>query len=381
MVVRREDGFVLRQSFEVSDAVLGRLLTEGRDEALYINVHSADFPGGEVRGQLEVLSDDTPVDGPLTLGGLLSGDQEVPPADTDAGGETTVRVTSGFGGDRTIVVEMTVTGLGIGPAAAMHIHGAPAGSNGGVILNLDPGGALRSETPADLAAAGIVTRTVWTGSGENERIEGTDGIDIMAGRGGRDVLKGGDENDALDGGSGKDKLLGGNGDDELTGGDQRDVLKGGRGSDVIVGGEGSDVVVTGGGRDTVVLDVAESGVDSVRDFSNSDTFAFVGDGEARVRFASTDAGEPSIGARDNAIVLTGARLSLEEALEIVAASGGAARPGAIVFADTSRGTINVAYSDDLSDAAADAAILAQLSGGAGLLGDLSARSFAFDDAV
>ena len=57
----------------------------------------------------------------------LSGSQEVPPVTTSATGVATVTVND----DMTVSVTVTTTGIA---ATAAHVHMAPAGQNGGVIV-------------------------------------------------------------------------------------------------------------------------------------------------------------------------------------------------------------------------------------------------------
>lgn len=63
----------------------------------------------------------------------LSGANEVPPVQTSASGNGTVKVNS----DRTVRVELKVSGMN--PTAA-HIHTGAAGANGGVIIPLQKKG-------------------------------------------------------------------------------------------------------------------------------------------------------------------------------------------------------------------------------------------------
>ncbi len=96
---------------------------------MYVNVHNANFPGGEIRGQLS-----TTTSGEQTqyLTGLLSGAQEVPANASAALGGVVVLV------DR-ITNEVTLTGIFTGltaNASAAHIHGGAAGTNGGVVVGL-----------------------------------------------------------------------------------------------------------------------------------------------------------------------------------------------------------------------------------------------------
>jgi hypothetical protein len=102
----------------VSAAQIETLLAGG----MYVNVHTAGFPAGEVRGQLFPT---TP-----TSTTTLSGANEVPPVATDASGTATARM-DGFG----LFVEGSFAGL-TGDFSAGHIHSAPAGANGEVVFPL-----------------------------------------------------------------------------------------------------------------------------------------------------------------------------------------------------------------------------------------------------
>lgn len=100
--------------------------------------------------------------------------------------------------------------------------------------------------------------TAKIGSGANDVLTGTSGVDLLVGGGGEDslsglgdvdilcagkgedVLDGGDGNDLLDGNIGDDVIVGGGGDDELLGGKGDDTLTGGADADEFSGGTGSD---------------------------------------------------------------------------------------------------------------------------------------------
>jgi hypothetical protein len=76
----------------------------------------------------------------------LTGAQEVPSADPDGSGTATLRLNPGNG---TICYELTVSN--IATATAAHIHAAPAGVNGPVVVPLVPpaGGSSTACTSAD----------------------------------------------------------------------------------------------------------------------------------------------------------------------------------------------------------------------------------------
>ncbi|WP_397446034.1 CHRD domain-containing protein [Polaribacter sp. R77954] len=96
---------------------------------LYVNIHSVDFPGGELRGQLLPNSDNY-------LQANLSGTHEVPSINTEANGNLVfelsgdVLTVSGSFDDLTGDVAVSVAG-------GAHIHDAVAGRNGGVVFVLD----------------------------------------------------------------------------------------------------------------------------------------------------------------------------------------------------------------------------------------------------
>ena len=126
---------------------------------VYANIHSSDFPGGEIRGNLvhsSLLFTNEPFDphfsDDLLLAATLNGDEENPPVSTDGHGLATVY----FNGDRTsAIVNVTVDGLS-GPIVAAHIHDGNPGVNGPVIFPLTfVGNRIQTEitgiTPAQLA--------------------------------------------------------------------------------------------------------------------------------------------------------------------------------------------------------------------------------------
>jgi hypothetical protein len=92
----------------------------------YYNVHTTDFPGGAVRGQL-TMGGGTPV---TDLAATLDGANEVPPVDTDATGDATVAI------DEEGQVCFDVEVRDIGPVVAAHIHEAPAGVDGPIVVDL-----------------------------------------------------------------------------------------------------------------------------------------------------------------------------------------------------------------------------------------------------
>ncbi len=100
----------------------------------------------------------------------------------------------------------------------------------------------------DTIDAGTGNDRVYAGDGDDTVIAG-DGNDRVYGWDGDDTIDGGDGNDYLSGGDGNDTLLGGDGNDRLSGGDGDDILDGGTGNDRMSGGWGDDIVDGGDGND------------------------------------------------------------------------------------------------------------------------------------
>ncbi len=112
-------------------------LTQAQADALiagnmYVNIHNASFPGGEIRGQLNY---NRPLNrASLPVRGTFSGAQEVP-ANTSAATGTVVgsyETQSGL-----LAIKVTYSGL-TANATLAHIHRAPAGTNGPVQIDFAP---------------------------------------------------------------------------------------------------------------------------------------------------------------------------------------------------------------------------------------------------
>jgi hypothetical protein len=103
----------------------------------YLNLHSKDFPGGAVRGQLTKLNRPADLLGLLSGGvekAFLSGDNEVPVAGGPAVGDPTGRAVAFIRPEGT-QVGYSFAWLGINPTLG-HIHKAPVGQNGPVVVPL-----------------------------------------------------------------------------------------------------------------------------------------------------------------------------------------------------------------------------------------------------
>ena len=92
---------------------------------IYINLHTAAFPGGEIRGQVTLnYPSSTPT---TTFAANLTANQERPATGATALGTGTFRLTSAG-----LQFNVTVDGL-TGPITAAHFHNAATGVNGGVV--------------------------------------------------------------------------------------------------------------------------------------------------------------------------------------------------------------------------------------------------------
>ncbi|MEU9378303.1 CHRD domain-containing protein [Streptomyces sp. NPDC048255] len=121
----------------VSDAALAqRLRTD--PAGFYVNLHSAEFPGGAVRGQLEPLG--RPVN-PLSIlkGGKLralsNGAQEVPKNDASKVGDPDGHAVT-FLQPQGTDVDFSLAWVNIKSPSLGHIHRGPFGKNGDVVFNL-----------------------------------------------------------------------------------------------------------------------------------------------------------------------------------------------------------------------------------------------------
>jgi len=92
--------------------------------ALYLNVHSAAYLGGEVRGQIKPQ-------GIQVVYAAMSGAQEVPPVTTSASGIAAVTINT-----NTNRATVHLNSTGVDDATMAHIHTAAAGASGPVLIPL-----------------------------------------------------------------------------------------------------------------------------------------------------------------------------------------------------------------------------------------------------
>ncbi|MEO0818451.1 MAG: CHRD domain-containing protein [Pseudomonadota bacterium] len=116
------------------------VVSEAEAGNIYFNIHSSNFPAGEVRGQLELESDarDASGYGTVTFTAILNGLQEVqdPPVDTDAEGVGTVTFDIAPDGTVTYSATVDIENFDVSTLTVGHLHNAPAGENGPVVVDL-----------------------------------------------------------------------------------------------------------------------------------------------------------------------------------------------------------------------------------------------------
>ncbi len=157
----RETGFSISSTGAslaslTTEQTAAQLVEEAANNRLYYNIHTNDFPGGEIRGQLLVQSDDTDEAGvrTITLNADLDGAQEPNGAsNSQATGTGTVVIT--VDGDTvTYSSDLSVSGIAtsellpVAGVSAIHLHNAEAGQNGPVITDIvqDAGGDVNGAT-------------------------------------------------------------------------------------------------------------------------------------------------------------------------------------------------------------------------------------------
>ncbi|MCH7886476.1 MAG: CHRD domain-containing protein [Candidatus Marinimicrobia bacterium] len=107
---------------EISDS----LITEFLIGNVYVNIHTSDNPGGELRGQLNLEQG-------LGASLLLDGEQEVPSVSTAGTGTGFLMINN----DKTTInYDITISGINPDSITAAHFHNAPFGSNGGIVKDI-----------------------------------------------------------------------------------------------------------------------------------------------------------------------------------------------------------------------------------------------------
>lgn len=236
--------------------------------------------------------------------GALGSDQEVPPTNSTATGSVTV--TNYNPATRTFDISVTVDGVAPADVTGFHIHRAPVGVNGPVIINLQPLGALTPSgtgftfnasgvpLPAEQEAAflgGITYINVHTAAFPTGIIRGqlfsTGNVHVATGTATGTVSITNIQN-AI-GGPGDDSLVGNKFVNVLTGNGGNDTIVGAPGNDTMSGGDGTDVMVWSNGDNNDLID-GNAGDDTVQvngSVNGDDEFTVAGNA-ARVKFDRTN---------------------------------------------------------------------------------------------
>ncbi|MBO9433124.1 CHRD domain-containing protein [Ruegeria sp. R13_0] len=220
---------------------------------LYYNIHTSDFPGGEIRGQLLVDSVETEHGiRTVTLSGGLDAAQEPgPTSDSEATGEASLVITQNLNtGEVTYSSELSVVGLNEadlntpipGVVSAIHLHNAPAGNNGPVV----------QDTLVDAGATLDVNATGGTGVIGQDVIDNQIEVDVLQSI---ENVIGSDDGDII---------IGSDLDNKLSGGDGDDLISGEGGNDILIGGAGSDTFTFGANFGDDVIQDFEVGLDQLQ---------------------------------------------------------------------------------------------------------------------
>jgi hypothetical protein len=124
----------------VSNKLTATEITALETGLLYLNIHTAAFPNGEIRGQVLASAGDD-------FGGAMDGGQEVPPNAATGTGVACIQILP----NRTVRYRVEVTGL-TGPPSAAHVHVGAPGVAGGIVFPLAGGPTVFSGTSPVLTA-------------------------------------------------------------------------------------------------------------------------------------------------------------------------------------------------------------------------------------
>ena len=221
----------------------------GSEVPIYFNVHTNEFMGGEIRGQLIAIADDNDN---VVVG--TPGDDFLP----GLGGNDIIRGLAGNdrleGGDGDDIIE---------------------GDEGDDDINTGAGNDLVFGGDGDDSVGGMAgSDTVFGGAGDDSIIWNDPTGDVVFGDAGNDTLRGGDvAADTIFGGEGDDLIravanqqLADHAPDRLLGDDGNDTIIGGNADDTIEGGAGDDNLAGFGGADQFIFRESAPGNDLITDF-------------------------------------------------------------------------------------------------------------------
>ncbi len=294
--------------------------TGGGDDTISIadgvSLNGGNVDGGAATDTLDYSAFTTPVSVNLGLGtngltGNLDGIQEVPPQ-TAATASGAVAISNYNVATKTFDIAVSVSDLNPADVTGFHIHRAPVGVNGPIIINLQPlapfvpagsgftfnaigvalpaaheaaflGGITYVNIHTAAAPGGLIRAQVFSTANVNTGAVGTATGAATANN--FENVNGGSQNDSIVGNFAANILNGAAGSDTLLGGPGGDTMSGGNDNDVLVwsNGDGSDIM--DGGPHTAQDFVQVNG-----NVTNGDTFTVGAGVGGRVAFARTSAG-------------------------------------------------------------------------------------------
>ncbi len=140
------------------------VLSAMRSGLAYVNVHTSQFPGGEIRGQINCVPQGIACAPTSTsFATVLTGSQEVPPVTSSGVAFGSVRIS----GTNQLSVTLVTTGLDLSQVTLSHIHSpAPPGQNAPVSVNLflGPTGTFTSPFSTVVTATSAVIDAIRTGN-------------------------------------------------------------------------------------------------------------------------------------------------------------------------------------------------------------------------
>jgi len=113
---------------EVNTATMTTFISDLKAGNIYLNIHTAANPGGEIRSQLKWYNQS------LSFDAYLNGAQQTPSISVAGIGQANIRLTTKFD---TLYYDVLANGLS-GAITGAHFHKAPTGSSGPVVVDITP---------------------------------------------------------------------------------------------------------------------------------------------------------------------------------------------------------------------------------------------------
>jgi serralysin len=194
----------------------------GSDAPIYFNVHTTQFTGGAIRGQLVAIADDN------------------------------ANTVQGTGGDDVL----------------------PGLAGNDSILGLVGNDFLMGNLGNDTLLGGTGNDTAHGGMGDDV-VSGDEDSDLLFGNEGADTITGGEGNNSISGGQDSadaaDLISAGSGADQVFGNGGADTIGAGDGANLVFAGFGNDTILTGSGADTIW---GNEGNDTMAGGAGADRYSF-----------------------------------------------------------------------------------------------------------